>query len=120
MDRSLADQMVRDFENNRGDIAIAEEVQALAQERLAVIPVFVVEGLLKTLRSNSISGSSPVSTSPRLPGSPRKRFVEMSIPTMDLNGDSQSVNGSVLNKLLLKKKIVGISTHHLVAHPQRQ
>jgi len=60
----------------------------------------------KQSRSNSISGSSPVSTSPRLPGSPRKRFVEMSIPTMDLNGDSQSVNGSVLNKLLLKKKLL--------------
>src|ERR1700677_3462642 len=56
MNRSLADQMVWDFENNRSDIAIVEEVQALAQERIAVIPVFVVEGLLKILRSDSVGG----------------------------------------------------------------
>src|ERR1700758_57147 len=56
MDRSLADQMVWDFEDNRGDISIVEEVQALAQERIAIIPVFVVEGLLKTLRSDGVGG----------------------------------------------------------------
>src|SRR5580692_1032623 len=48
--------MVWDFEDNRGDISIVEEVQALAQERIAVISVFVVEGLLKTLRSDSVGG----------------------------------------------------------------
>src|ERR1700733_6567580 len=47
MNRSLADQMVWDFEDNRSDIAMVEEVLASAQERIAVIPVFVVEGLLE-------------------------------------------------------------------------
>src|SRR5271169_3409229 len=56
MNRSLADQMVWDFEDNRSDISILEEVLALAQERIAVIPVFVVEGLLKILRSDSVGG----------------------------------------------------------------
>src|SRR5580698_179513 len=56
MNRSLADQMVWDFEDNRGDISIVEEVQALAQERIAVIPVFVVEGLLKILHGGSVGG----------------------------------------------------------------
>src|SRR5260370_27429779 len=56
MNRSLADQMVWDFEDNRSDISILEEVLALAQERFAVIPVFVVEGLLKILRSDSVGG----------------------------------------------------------------
>jgi hypothetical protein len=44
MNRSLADEMVWDFEDNLSDIAIVEEVLAIAQERIAVIPVFVVEG----------------------------------------------------------------------------
>src|SRR3984885_10889927 len=56
MDRSLADQMVWDFEDNRSDIAIVEEVLTTAQERIAVIPVFVVEGLLKTLHCDSVGG----------------------------------------------------------------
>ena len=47
MNRSLADEMVWDFEDNRSDISILEEVLALAQERIAVIPVFVVEGLTR-------------------------------------------------------------------------
>ncbi len=36
MDRSLADEMVWDFEDNRSDIAIVEEVLTMAQERIAV------------------------------------------------------------------------------------
>src|ERR1700689_1425822 len=56
MNRSLADQMVWDFEDNRSDIAMVEEVLAMAQERIAVIPVFVVEGLLKILHCDSVGG----------------------------------------------------------------
>src|SRR6202023_3467368 len=56
MNRSLADQMVWDFEDNRSDIAIVEEVLTTAQERIAVIPVFVIEGLLKTLHCESVGG----------------------------------------------------------------
>jgi len=41
--------MVWDFKDNRSDIAIVEEVLTTAQERIAVIPVFVVEGHLKIL-----------------------------------------------------------------------
>src|SRR5260370_1505020 len=48
--------MVWDFEDNRSDIAIVEEVLAMAQERIAVIPVFVVEGLLKILHCDSVGG----------------------------------------------------------------
>src|SRR5580704_6337442 len=48
--------MVRDFEDNSSDIAIVEEVLTTAQERIAVIPVFVVEGLLKTLHCDSVGG----------------------------------------------------------------
>jgi hypothetical protein len=56
MNRSPADQMVWDFEHNRGDIAIVEEVLAMAQERIAVIPVFVVEGILKTTHCDRVGG----------------------------------------------------------------
>src|SRR5271156_2636635 len=56
MDRSLADQIVWDFEDNRGDIAIVEEVLAMAQEGIAVIPVFVVEGILKIMKCDSVDG----------------------------------------------------------------
>src|SRR5271156_5713397 len=56
MNRSLADQMVWDFEDNRSDIAIVEEVLAMAQERIAVIPVFLVEGILKITRCDSVGG----------------------------------------------------------------
>src|SRR3984885_8119306 len=56
MNRSLADQMVWDFEDNRSDIAMVEEVLAMAQERIAVIPVFVVEGLLKIMRCDRVGG----------------------------------------------------------------
>src|SRR6202167_2416507 len=56
MNRSLADQMVWDFEDNRCDIAMVEEVLGLAQERIAVIPVFVVEGLLKITHCDSVGG----------------------------------------------------------------
>src|ERR1700733_1654591 len=54
MNRSLADQMVWDFEDNRSDIALVEEVLAMAQERIAVIPVFVVEGILKIMECVSM------------------------------------------------------------------
>src|ERR1700730_15703570 len=56
MNRSLADQMVWNFEDNRSDIAIVEEVLAMAQERIAVIPVFVVEGILKIMKCDSVDG----------------------------------------------------------------
>src|SRR5271163_779781 len=56
MNRSLADQMVWDFEDNRSDIAIVEEVLVLAQERIAVIPVFIVEGILKIAHCDSVGG----------------------------------------------------------------
>src|SRR5580692_4303469 len=48
--------MVWGFEDNRCDIAIVEEVLTTAQERIAVIPVFVVEGLLKILHCDSVGG----------------------------------------------------------------
>src|SRR5271156_4413502 len=48
--------MVWDFEDNRRDIAIVEEVLTMAQERIAVIPVFVVEGILKITRCDSVGG----------------------------------------------------------------
>src|SRR3984957_1312350 len=48
--------MVWDFEDNCSDIAIVEEILTTAQERIAVIPVFVVEGLLKTLHCDSVGG----------------------------------------------------------------
>src|ERR1700722_989798 len=56
MDRSLADQMVWDFEDNRSDIAMVEKVLAMAQERIGVIPVFVVEGVLKFMECVSVDG----------------------------------------------------------------
>src|ERR1700722_4389789 len=56
MNRSLADQMVWDFENNRSDIAMVEEVLAMAQKRIAVIPVFLVEGVLKIMHCDSVGG----------------------------------------------------------------
>src|SRR5271154_3608076 len=56
MNRSLADQMVWDFEDNRSDIAMVEEVLAMVQERIAVIPVFFVEGILKITRCDSVGG----------------------------------------------------------------
>src|SRR5580700_2432529 len=56
MNRSLADQMVWDFEDNRSDIAIVEEVRAMAQERIGVIPLFVVEGILKIMECVSVDG----------------------------------------------------------------
>src|ERR1700721_1209288 len=56
MNRSLADQVVWDFEDNRSDIAMVEEVLMLAQERIAVIPVFVVEGILKITHGASVGG----------------------------------------------------------------
>src|SRR5260221_13951532 len=48
--------MVWDFEDNRSDIAIVEEVLTMAQERIAVIPVFVVEGILKITHCDSVGG----------------------------------------------------------------
>src|ERR1700677_1844083 len=63
MNRSLADQMVWDFEDNRSDVAMVEEVLAMAQERIAVIPVFLVEGILKIVECVSVDvehiGSDP-------------------------------------------------------------
>src|SRR5271154_1001394 len=56
MNRSLADQMAWDFEDNRSDIAVVEEVLTMAQERIAVIPVFLVEGILKITRCDSVGG----------------------------------------------------------------
>src|ERR1700737_3644671 len=56
VNRSLADQMVWDFEDNRSDIAIVEEVLTMAQERIAVTPVFVVEGILKITHWDSVGG----------------------------------------------------------------
>src|SRR5580693_3455970 len=56
VDRSLADQMVGDFEDNRSDIAILEEVLTMALEPIAVIPVFVVEGILKIAHCDSVGG----------------------------------------------------------------
>src|SRR3984957_18770813 len=56
MNRSLADQMVWNFEDNRSDIAFVEEVLAMPQERIAVIPVFVVEGILKIMECVSVDG----------------------------------------------------------------
>jgi hypothetical protein len=56
MNLSLADQTVWDFEDNRGDVASAEEVLAMVQERLAVIPVFVVEGILKMMKCDGVDG----------------------------------------------------------------
>src|ERR1700722_3537074 len=56
MNRSLADQMVWDFEDNRSDIAMVEKVPAMAQERIAIIPVFVVEGILKITHGESVGG----------------------------------------------------------------
>src|SRR6202453_1022129 len=56
MNRSLADQMVWDFEDNRSDVAMVEEVLAMAQERIAVIPVFLVEGILKIVECVSVDG----------------------------------------------------------------
>src|SRR5580704_19174960 len=46
--------MVWDFKDNRSDIAMVEEVLTAAQERIAVIPVFVVEGLLKITHCDSV------------------------------------------------------------------
>src|SRR6202521_1696877 len=48
--------MVWDFEDNRSDIAIVEEVLTTVQERIAVIPVFVVEGILKITHCDSVGG----------------------------------------------------------------
>ena len=56
MNRSLADKLVWDFEDNRSDIAMVEEVLAMAQERIAVIPVFVVEGIHKIAHCDSVGG----------------------------------------------------------------
>src|SRR6202167_2957707 len=56
MNRSLADQMVWDFEDKRRDIAMVEEVLAVAQERTVVIPVFLVEGILKITHCDSVGG----------------------------------------------------------------
>src|SRR3984885_14044422 len=56
MNRSGADEMVWGFEDNRSDIAIVEEVLAIAQERIAVIPVFLVEGILKFMKGVSVNG----------------------------------------------------------------
>src|SRR5271163_4321252 len=56
MNRSRAYQMVWDFEDNRSDITIVEEVLMLAQERIAVIPVIVVEGILKITHCDSVGG----------------------------------------------------------------
>src|SRR5277367_1968332 len=56
MNRSLTDQMVWHFEDNRSDIAMVEEIPAMAQKRIAVIPVFVVEGILKITHSDSVGG----------------------------------------------------------------
>jgi len=56
MNLSFADQLVWDFEDNRGDIAIVEEVLAMAQEGIAVIPVFVVEGILKIMKCDNVDG----------------------------------------------------------------
>ena len=56
MDRSLADQMVWDFEDNRSDIAIVEEVLTMEKEGIAVLLVFVVEGILKITYCHSVDG----------------------------------------------------------------
>src|SRR5271170_6166538 len=56
MNRFLADQLVWHFEDNRSDIALVEEVPAMAKQRIAVIPMFVVEGILKITRCDSVGG----------------------------------------------------------------
>jgi hypothetical protein len=56
MNRSFADQMVWDFEDNRSDIAAVEEVLAKAQEGIAVIPMFFEEGILKIVERISVDG----------------------------------------------------------------
>src|ERR1700692_462935 len=56
MNRSLADQTVWDFEDKRRDIAMVEEVLAVAQKRTVVIPVFLVEGILKITHCDSVGG----------------------------------------------------------------
>jgi len=56
VDRSLADQMVWDFEDNRSDIAIVEEVLTMEKEGIAVLLVFVVEGILKITYCHSVDG----------------------------------------------------------------
>src|ERR1700722_8539520 len=56
MNLSFADQLVWDFEDNRGDTATVEEVLAMAQEGIAVIPVFVVEGILKIMKCDNVDG----------------------------------------------------------------
>src|SRR5580704_5843868 len=56
MNGSLADEIVWDFEDNRGDIALVEEVLAMGQERIAAIPVIFVEGILKIMKCDSVDG----------------------------------------------------------------
>jgi hypothetical protein len=56
MNRSLANQMVWDLEDNGGDIAMFEEVLAMAEERIAVIPAFRVEGILKITHGDCVGG----------------------------------------------------------------
>jgi hypothetical protein len=46
--------MVWDFEDNRSDIAMVEEVLSMSQERIPVVPVFVVEGILKITHCDSV------------------------------------------------------------------
>src|SRR5580704_17700166 len=48
--------MVWDLEDNRSDIAMVEEVLTTAQERISVIPVFIVEGILKITHCDGVGG----------------------------------------------------------------
>ena len=62
--------MVGDFKDYRGDIAIVEEVLMIAQERIAVIPLFVVEGILEELRvatASAANRSGAIPTKARTP-----------------------------------------------------
>src|SRR5580704_15601829 len=48
--------MVWDFQDDRSDIAVVEEVLGMAQERIVVIPVFFVEGIHQITHCDSVGG----------------------------------------------------------------
>src|SRR5271168_5065697 len=48
--------MVWDFEDNRSDIAIVEEILTAAQKRIPIIPVFFVKSFLKITHCDSVGG----------------------------------------------------------------
>jgi hypothetical protein len=65
LDTRIAESRVNDYDvgamarhllSYRSDIAIVEEVLTMAQEGITVIPVFVVEGILKITHCDSVGG----------------------------------------------------------------